>query len=140
MTLFTPEDEKEIVEAIKNAETMSTGEIRVHLDNSLKGDPLAKAQAVFAHLGMQNTQERNGVLFFISESDRQIAVIGDENIHQHVKQTFWNNLSQEITASFKEGKFKDGLVSAILKTGHQLKKYFPASGQNLNELPNEISR
>jgi len=138
--LLSPEDEKEIVNAIKTAETMSTGEIRVHLDNSLKGDPLAKAQAVFVRLGMEHTQDRNAVLFFVSESDRQVAVIGDENIHQHVKQVFWNELLAEMTDSFKNGNFKDGLISAILKTGHQLKKHFPASGHNPNELPNEISR
>ncbi|MDR2122426.1 MAG: DUF5130 family protein [Flavobacteriaceae bacterium] len=139
--LFSTQDGTEIVEAIKKAEEMSTGEIRVHLDQNLKGDPLATAQAVFYKIGMQNTKDKNGVLFYISENKRKVAVVGDENIHKYVKQSFWDELVEEIIHSFKDEKYKEGVVSAILKTGIQLKKYFPADGKiNENELPNEISR
>ncbi|MDR1876647.1 MAG: DUF5130 family protein [Flavobacteriaceae bacterium] len=139
--LFSPQDETEIVKAIKTAEAKSTGEIRVHLDQNLKGDPLAIAQDIFYKIGMPDTKDRNGVLFYVSENKRKIAIIGDENIHNYVKQSFWNELIKEITHSFKEEKYKDGLVAAILKTGTQLKKFFPVDGKtNENELPNEISR
>ena len=40
---------------------------------------------------------------------------------------------------FAKGKYYEGLKSAILETGIELKKYFPISGENPNELPNEIS-
>ncbi len=139
--LFTPDDEKEIIEAIRQAESMSTGEIRVHLDQKLKGDPLAVAQSIFFKIGMQKTKDRNGVLFYVSENKRKIAIIGDENIHKYVRQSFWNELIEEIIHSFKQNKYKEGLVSAIHKTGTKLKKYFPGNGKNNdNELPDEISR
>ncbi|PQL91524.1 TPM domain-containing protein [Apibacter adventoris] len=139
--LFSSEDEKEIIEAIRNAELLSTGEIRVHLDQHLKGDALATAQDIFYKIGMQKTKNRNGVLFYVSENLRKVAIIGDENIHKLVRQSFWNEILEEIIESFKKEKYKEGLINAIFKTGNQLKKYFPSDGDNNeNELANEISR
>lgn len=139
--LFSSEDEKEIIEAIRNAELLSTGEIRVHLDQHLKGDALTTAQDIFYKIGMQKTKNRNGVLFYVSENLRKVAIIGDENIHKLVRQSFWNEILEEIIESFKKEKYKEGLINAIFKTGNQLKKYFPSDGDNNeNELANEISR
>lgn len=139
--LFSSEDEKEIIEAIRNAELLSTGEIRVHLDQHLKGDALTTAQDIFYKIGMQKTKNRNGVLFYVSENLRKVAIIGDENIHKLVRQSFWNEILEEIIESFKKENYKEGLINAIFKTGNQLKKYFPSDGDNNeNELANEISR
>lgn len=139
--LFTPEDEKQIIEAIRLAETMSTGEIRVHLDQKLEGDPLAKAQEIFYKIGMDKTKDKNGILFYVSENRKQVAVIGDQNIHTYVKQAFWDQILNEIVSDFKNGFYKEGLTKAINKTGIKLKKYFPYNGKTIkNELPDEISR
>ena len=139
--LFTPQDEEYIIEAIRPAEAMSTGEIRVHLDQNLTGDALATAQSIFTKLGMEKTKDRNGVLFYVSENKKKIAIIGDINIHKYVYQNFWDELLKEITLSFKDEKYKEGLINAILKTGTKLKKFFPTDGKNIeNELSNEISR
>lgn len=90
---------------------------------------------------MQKTKNRNGVLFYVSENLRKVAIIGDENIHKLVRQSFWNEILEEIIESFKKEKYKEGLINAIFKTGNQLKKYFPSDGDNNeNEIANEISR
>jgi uncharacterized membrane protein len=139
--LFSPQDEEYIIEAIRQAEAMSTGEIRVHLDQNLTGDALATAQSIFSKLGMEKTKDRNGVLFYISENKKKIAVIGDINIHKYVHQKFWDELLNDITLSFKDEKYQEGLINAILKTGNKLKTFFPTNGKNIvNELSNEISR
>ena len=119
--LFSPRDEEDIIEAIRQAEAMSTGEIRVHLDQNLTGDALATAQSLFTKLGMEKTKDRNGVLFYVSENRKKIAVIGDVNIHKYVHQNFWDGLLKEITFSFKKDNYKEGLINAILKTGTKLK-------------------
>ena len=90
---------------------------------------------------MEKTKDRNGVLFYVSENKKKIAIIGDINIHKYVYQNFWDELLKEITLSFKDEKYKEGLINAILKTGTKLKKFFPTDGKNIeNELSNEISR
>ena len=42
--------------------------------------------------------------------------------------------------NFQRGKFKQGLVEGILLAGEQLKHFFPYESNDVNELPNEISR
>ena len=47
--------------------------------------------------------------------------------------------SQKSAAEFAKENYHNGLKEAILKTGFELKKYFPFEGENINELPNDLS-
>lgn len=128
-----------LVEAIRFAEERSTGEIRIHIDTHTERHNAQKAFEVFQNLEMYKTQERNAVLFHINFDQKYLTIIGDEGIHTKVKQSFWDNLHDETTASFSKGQYFEGLKNAIINTGNELKKHFPLNGKNLNELPNEIT-
>ena len=128
-----------LVEAIKIAEDQSSGEIRVHIDSTSEDDFAKKAFVIFNSLEMHLTKERNGVLFYVNFEQHYLTIIGDEGIHKKVKQQFWDNLHDEMTSEFAKENYYKGLKDAILKTGLELKKYFPISGENINELPNDIS-
>ncbi|TWP22982.1 hypothetical protein ETU10_10350 [Apibacter muscae] len=138
--LFTNNQEKHIIDTIQQVEKFTTGEIRVYVDMLLQGDPLAEAQRLFYKLEMQKTKNKNGVLIYVSENEKKVAVIGDENIHRYVNQSFWNNLIEEILYSFKNKQFDIGILTAIKKIGEQLIKYFPSTPENfgINQIPNEI--
>ena len=58
--LFTEQEQQQIVEAIKEAELNTSGEIRVHIERNCKEDVLDHAAFMFDELGMQNTELRNG--------------------------------------------------------------------------------
>ena len=128
-----------LVEAIKIAEDHSSGEIRVHIDSTAEDYFAKKALDIFHSLGMQNTKERNGVLFYINFEQHYLTIIGDKGIHKKVKQHFWDSLHDEITAQFAKENYFPAIKDAILKTGLELKKYFPVNGENVNELSNDIS-
>ncbi|WP_312421875.1 TPM domain-containing protein [Epilithonimonas sp.] len=128
-----------LVEAIKIAEDHSSGEIRVHIDSTAEDDFAKKAFAIFRSLEMHQTKERNGVLFYVNFVQHYLTIIGDEGIHKKVKQQFWDTLHDEITSQFARENYCEGLKEAILKTGLELKKYFPVDGENINELSNDIS-
>ncbi|NAW51803.1 hypothetical protein GNY06_10620 [Elizabethkingia argentiflava] len=128
-----------LVEAIRKAEELSSGEIRIHIDSHSSENLAAKAIEVFYQLEMQKTQHRNAVLLYISFEQKYLTIIGDEGIHEKVKQDFWNSLHDEITHKFAQKKYFQALQDAVFKIGIELKKYFPISGKNKNELPNEIS-
>ena len=128
-----------LVEAIKQAENQSTGEIRVHIDSTSVDNNAKVAFDVFKKLGMDQTKERNAVLFHVNFEQHYLTIIGDAGIHQKVHQNFWDQLHDQITAEFAKGNYHDGLRNAILKTGFELKKHFPVSGENHNELSNEIT-
>lgn len=128
-----------LVEAIKTAEDHSTGEIRVHIDSNTEDDNAEVAFEVFKRLCMEKTAERNAVLFHINFEQRYLTIIGDEGIHKKVHQQFWDRMHDDITAGFAKGRFFEPLQKAILDTGTELKKYFPVTGENKNELSDEIS-
>ena len=128
-----------LVEAIKTAEDHSTGEIRVHIDFNTEDDNAGVAFEVFKRLCMEKTAERNAVLFHINFEQRYLTIIGDEGIHKKVHQQFWDKMHDDITAGFAKGRFFEPLQKAILDTGIELKKYFPVTGENKNELSDEIS-
>ncbi len=128
-----------LVEAIQTAEDHSTGEIRIHIDSNTEDDNAEVAFEVFKRLCMEKTAERNAVLFHVNFEQKYLTIIGDEGIHKKVHQYFWDHLHDEITSEFAKGNFFEPLQKAVLETGYELKKYFPISGQNPNELSNEIS-
>jgi len=87
---FSPEDKKLIEKAIPDAERNTSGEIRVHVETSFKGDILDRAATVFALLNMHKTKIRNGVLIYLAIKNRQFAILGDAGINQVVPDNFWN--------------------------------------------------
>ena len=133
-------EEQEIVHAIVEAEKNTSGEIRVHIEEHTEKSPLERAQEVFFELKMDETQDRNGVLFYVCVSDKKFAILGDKGINEAVESDFWDCTKDTVIANFKEGNFKKGLVEGILRAGERLKKYFPFQSDDTNELSNEISR
>lgn len=128
-----------LVEAIQTAEDHSTGEIRIHIDSNTEGNNAEIAFEIFKRLCKDQTAARNAVLFHVNFEHHYLTIIGDEGIHEKVHQNFWDRMHDRITAEFSKGNFHDGLKNAVLETGLELKKHFPVSGENPNELPNEIT-
>ena len=133
-------EEQEIVQAIVEAEKNTSGEIRVHIEEHSEKSPLERAQEVFFELQMNETQERNGVLFYVCVADKKFAIIGDEGIDKVVASDFWNATKEVVISNFKNKAFKKGLVDGIIKAGDSLKEHFPYQSDDTNELSNEISR
>lgn len=138
---ITPEDEARIVEAIAEAEKNTSGEIRVHIENTCKGNVLDRATEVFAYLHMHQTKLRNGVLFYVALKSHQFAVLGDAGINAAVPPDFWKEVTVLVIQHFKNGNYADGLSKGVLLAGEQLKAFFPYAGDatDTNELKNDIS-
>ncbi|HPC97996.1 MAG TPA: TPM domain-containing protein [Bacteroidales bacterium] len=136
---FTPDQKKKIVEAIRQAEKETSGEIRVHIETSCPDDVLDRAAWIFGKLGMHKTRERNGVLFYLAVEDRKFAVIGDSGINALVPEGFWNQVKEIMRKNFTAGRFTEGLTEGITLAGRQLKNFFPLRKNDRNELTDEIS-
>src|SRR5690554_3000700 len=101
---FSEEEKQQIVEAIRGAEMNTSGEIRVHVEKFCKNSVLDRAAYVFKTLDMHKTGLRNGVLFYIAVEDRKFAVLGDTGINQKVPENFWEDIKEEMSVCFNEGK------------------------------------
>jgi uncharacterized membrane protein len=136
---FTKEQQQQIVEAIKQAEHNTSGEIRVHIEKRCKIDVLDRAANVFAMLKMHKTKLRNGVLFYLSIEDRKFAILGDAGINAKVPENFWDSVKNTVLEQFKQGNQAEGLIRGILMAGEKLKTHFPFQKDDVNELSDEIS-
>lgn len=138
--LFSTADRAVIIEAIKNAEKETSGEIQVHIESHCKEDVLDRAAVIFEKLKMHKTKHRNAVLFYLAVEDHKFAILGDVGINQVVPENFWENIKEEMLAHFKERAFTEGLRKGIEMSGQQLQQHFPYDQKGgINELPNEIS-
>ena len=139
MNHLSDTDVSALVEAIKTAENHSTGEIRVHIDSSTEQESERVAWEVFEKLQMHETKDRNAVLFHVNFAQKYLSIIGDKGIHEKVCQSFWDKIHAEMVADFAKGDYLQGLKNRILATGIELKKYFPVSEENPNELPDDVT-
>lgn len=138
-TFFSETQQKKIVQAIQEAEKNTSGEIRVHLDNSCPNDPKERAIAVFNQLKMYQTELRNGVLFYMATQDRKLAIVGDKGINEVVPLNFWDDVRDTMLSHFRQAEFDKGLIKGIEMTGEKLKAFFPFQSNDTNELSNDIS-
>lgn len=137
---LTTLEEQAVVDAIHQAEKNTSGEIRVHIEAHTEKPPMERAKEVFFALNMNVTLARNGVLFYVGVSDHSFVILGDEGIDKVVPNNFWDSTKDIVISHFREKKFKDGLVTGIIKSGEQLKHHFPFQSNDTNELSNEISK
>ncbi len=136
---LTSYEEQKVLQAIADAELETSGEVRLHMDKWCKTDPLYKAKNLFAHLGMDKTKERNGVLIYVAVKEKKFAIVGDEGIDKVVPEDFWESTKEIIKMHLAKGELVAGLEAGIAEVGIQLKQFFPYQSDDKNELPNEIS-
>ena len=139
---FTEEEQSRVVAAIGMAEKRTSGEIRIFLERDVQdpgGDPYERARDVFAKLEMQETAERNGVLFYLAVRSRRFAIVGDEKLHQHLGENYWVEVRDLIAQDFAKGHFPEGVVAGITAIGEKLGHHFPHRPDDVNELPDDIA-
>ena len=137
--ILNNEEDRHVVEAIKQAERNTSGEIKVHIENHCRGKVEDRSLFIFNHLKMNETKQRNGVLIYLAVRDHKFAILGDEGINKVVEADFWNDIRDLMAAAFKGGRFAEGLEQGIQHCGEKLKTYFPYQTDDINEIPDEIS-
>ncbi len=133
-------DEARIVAAIAQAESRSSGEIRVFVSQSAIKDPLGQAEIEFKRLNMHKTDDRNGVLLFFAPVTRKFAIVGDQGIHARCGHDFWRAAAVLMEDHLKAGRPTDAAVDAIHRIGEVLAAHFPRRHNDRNELPDSIER
>ncbi len=128
-----------IVQTIREAESKTSGEIRVFVQRGkLKSDPLVAAQEKFHQVRMHKTRERNAVLIFVVPRAHKFAVVGDKAIHEKCGDEFWQRVVTRMRTHFQNENFSDALVEAIKEIGSVMASHFPKTLGNANELPDDV--
>lgn len=138
MNLFNEEEQQRIQKAIEKAERSTSGEIRICIEKKCSEEVLDRAAKYFYQLNMDKTKLRNGVLIYLATVDRKFAIIGDAGINRVVPADFWDSTKESMLAEFKYGNLAEGIITGINMAGQQLKKFFPFTDGDNNELPDDI--
>lgn len=136
---FSKDEEKRIVQTIQDAERLTSGEIRVHLERDYKGAILGAASRTFFALGMDRTKDRNGVLIFIAPQRKDFAILGDRGINEVVPPDFWESVKNVMQQHFRQAMFAEGVCKGVKMAGEKLHAFFPWTDGDKNELSDDIS-
>jgi uncharacterized membrane protein len=137
---FSQEENEKIIEAIRNAEKCTSGEIRIFVERHCRFiDPLDRAMEIFSELKMENTKDRNAVILYVAVKDRQLAIYADKGIHERMGTSFWEEEVNKMLLQFDKHNYTNGIVQCINDIGKALDNNFPYNKQeDKNELPDEI--
>lgn len=99
------------------------------------------AHELFFIEGLHLTEERTGIMFFVSEAERYVEVIADHAINEKVineDSKYWQHVVNVFVENIKAGKLYEGYEDAIQACGKVLIKHFPASARDTNQLPDHL--
>lgn len=133
-------DNSRIVDAIRTAETRTSGEVRVFFESRCRFvNPIDRAAEVFFGLQMDRTDHRNGVLVYVAFKDRQFAIFADEGIYREMGTDYWNAEAGKMLSSFAKNDYVEGIITVIHDIGEALQSHFPYDQKgDKNELPDDI--
>jgi uncharacterized membrane protein len=137
---FSPDEKQRILDAIRESEQRTSGEIRVYIESRCRFvDPLDRAAEIFWGLKMDHTGFHNAVLVYVAVRDHQYAVFADAGIHEKLGETFWKDEVKAMHHHFKQNHVADAIVQVIKDVGSALHRHFPYDkGTDKNELPDDI--
>ncbi len=124
--------------AIKDAESKTSGEIKLVMARHCWGNMKAKAAKIFKQLGLDKTKERNCVLILFIVTNREFLIHGDQGIHEKVGQRFWEDIRDKMAAAFKQDEFGEGISGGVCLIGERLSEHFPYHRDDIDEISNEI--
>jgi uncharacterized membrane protein len=136
---FTPDQQQLMLDAIQKAEKNTSGEVRLFVESKCKYvDPVDRAKEIFFNLKMDQTKDRNAVLFYMAIDDRQLALFADEGVYQRLGAKYWNDEVRKIIGAFTKHDYTGGICAVINDIGIALQAEFPYANTDKNELPDEI--
>jgi uncharacterized membrane protein len=140
---FPPATLDAVQHAIAASEHRHLGEIVFAVEGSLPfADILrghsarARAEEVFAHLRVWDTEANTGVLAYILLADQAIEIVTDRAVAAKVGESEWTPICALMERDFRAGEYERGAIAGVEAIGELLARHFPADGgRNPAELP-----
>jgi len=149
---FSAEALRNIEKAIAESEKKHSGEVRFVVEAGLhpyeimfKKTPRKRAIELFGRLNIWDTEYNNGVLIYLLLADRDVEIVADRGINQHIGHVGWTVICHEMEMMFRRGEFEAGVLLGVAKIGVTLEKHFPRANtkvtksKTVKKKSNEIS-
>jgi uncharacterized membrane protein len=135
---LTEQEEAMLVEAIREQERRTSAEIRICVSYRYIWRPERFAWRNFEAVGMQNTEERNGVLIVMLPRVKTFVMIGDEGLNALVPPGYWKESVKAMVREMHETDAVSALCVGLKQLGDTLAVHWPRQGDDVNELPDKI--
>ena len=101
---------------------------------------MAEEQAFqeFYRNGLHETQDRTGVILFVSLFERRVVVLADRGIDRLAEEDAWVAVDSAVLRGVAGGSLSSGLVEGIRLCGDALEKHFPWRDGDRNEIPDRL--
>jgi uncharacterized membrane protein len=141
---FTDAVDATIESAIQAVETRTSGEIRFAIETALDIPelwagitPRERAEQVFSHLRVWDTELRNGVLIYVLAADRDVEIVADRGAAARISPIEWEAACRLVESHFRAGRFEQGSVAGVEEVGRLLEREFPSAARRRDELTNQ---
>lgn len=127
------------------SERLHQGEIRVCIEAGLplsylwrRASARERAIALFAKLGVWDTEHNNGVLIYLLLAEHAIELVADRGLAHVVPPERWQAIVEGLGEALRAGQFEQGLASAIGEVDGLLRGRFPLAEGEREHNPNEL--
>lgn len=96
-----------------------------------------KAYSVFLKEEIFKTKNRTGMLLFMSFLEKEVIILGDSGINQHVTPQIWEGIISQLINGLKHKNKTEAIIQAIHSMGNLLKQY-PIEPNDENELKDDL--
>ncbi len=137
-----------VAQRIAHHERTHSGEICVCIESALPSSYLLRPESVrallrqravaqFSSLRVWDTEDNNGMLIYLCLAERSIELVADRSIHRYVGEAHWATLVASLGGHLRQGRWEEGLHTAIDSLSGLLHQHFPLTPahSNPNELP-----
>lgn len=141
---FNKQDQHAIAQAVTEAEQGHVGEIQVVIEGHIPSNQAyyqntrARAEQLFAELGVWDTEFNSGVLLYLNICERQVEIVFDRGLRQATNDKIWQDICQNIIAKMQAKDYRNALTNGVTEIGMVLNAFYVGQTQDrANELSNE---
>jgi putative membrane protein len=97
-----------------------------------------RAVTIFKAAAERRTENRAGILIYLSMGERRAEIVADEAITKVTTPETWGEAMATLLADVRDGRPGDGICAAIQQIGIVLAEHFPKTATNPNEIPDKL--
>jgi putative membrane protein len=97
-----------------------------------------RAVTIFKAAAERRTENRAGILIYLSMGERRAEIVADEAITKVTTPETWGEAMATLLADVRDGRPGDGNCAAIQQIGIELAEHFPKTAPNPNEIPDKL--
>ena len=97
-----------------------------------------RAIALFKAAAERRTEDRTGILIYLSLRERRAEIVADHAITSVTSPETWGESMAALLADVRDGRPADGICAAVQRIGIVLAEHFPKTGGNPNEIPDKL--